>query len=546
MALFFMVSTLKAQSLEDAQKAVTAEQYQKAKSLFSNLVKIQPSPENYFYFGELYLQLGIVDSAKLAFQKGIAADLKGEFSLNYVGLGTVDLFAKNVVAAQSNFAKATASMKKKDYLEFIYIGIAYTFEPSRDLEKAFEWFNKALVLGEKDPLLHVAMGNAYKAQKKNSEAIADYQRALTLKDNLLAVEVNIAEIWTQAFNFELAETNLKAVLAKDSNFGPAYRVLAENYYRWASAFPNKRVELLPKAKDNYSKYLDLTDRSTESQYRYLIFLLNAGDYATLEKSATDFIASPAFKKDFILAKRFRGYAALENTHYAEAVVALNEFISVVEKDRLIPTDYLYLGKAYQSQKIDSLAIKNYVKGYELDTSNTEVLGTIAKTYFSSKNYNMASNYYEKLTKLPKNTYTDWFYLGYSNYFKYGNLLKAAVVDTAEVRKTLLKADSAFTYVAIKAKNADAYLYVARVESYLNPASDNVKVKDAFEKYIEITIAKPTITDRDKASLVEAYSFVGAFFIKTDKVKSKDYFEKALALAPDNQMLKDALAALKAS
>lgn len=546
MALFFMVSTLKAQSLEDAQKAVTAEQYQKAKSLFSNLVKIQPSPENYFYFGELYLQLGIVDSAKLAFQKGIAADLKGEFSLNYVGLGTVDLFAKNAVAAQANFAKATASMKKKDYLEFIYIGIAYTFEPSRDLEKAFEWFNKALVLGEKDPLLHVAMGNAYKAQKKNSEAIADYQRALTLKDNLLAVEVNIAEIWTQAFNFELAETNLKAVLAKDSNFGPAYRVLAENYYRWASAFPNKRVELLPKAKDNYSKYLDLTDRSTESQYRYLIFLLNAGDYATLEKSATDFIASPAFKKDFILAKRFRGYAALENTHYAEAVVALNEFISVVEKDRLIPTDYLYLGKAYQSQKIDSLAIKNYVKGYELDTSNTEVLGTIAKTYFSSKNYNMASNYYEKLTKLPKNTYTDWFYLGYSNYFKYGNLLKAAVVDTAEVRKTLLKADSAFTYVAIKAKNADAYLYVARVESYLNPASDNVKVKDAFEKYIEITIAKPTITDRDKASLVEAYSFVGAFFIKTDKVKSKDYFEKALALAPDNQMLKDALAALKAS
>ena len=546
MALFFMVSTLKAQSLEDAQKAVTAEQYQKAKSLFSNLVKIQPSPENYFYFGELYLQLGIVDSAKLAFQKGIAADLKGEFSLNYVGLGTVDLFAKNAVAAQANFAKATASMKKKDYLEFIYIGIAYTFEPSRDLEKAFEWFNKALVLGEKDPLLHVAMGNAYKAQKKNSEAIADYQRALTLKDNLLAVEVNIAEIWTQAFNFELAETNLKAVLAKDSNFGPAYRVLAENYYRWASAFPNKRVELLPKAKDNYSKYLDLTDRSTESQYRYLIFLLNAGDYATLEKSATDFIASPAFKKDFILAKRFRGYAALENTHYAEAVVALNEFISVVEKDRLIPTDYLYLGKAYQSQKIDSLAIKNYVKGYELDTSNTEVLGTIAKTYFSSKNYNMASNYYEKLTKLPKNTYTDWFYLGYSNYFKYGNLLKAAVVDTAEVRKTLLKADSAFTYVAIKAKNADAYLYVARVESYLNPASDNVKVKDAFEKYIEITIAKPTITDRDKASLVEAYSFVGAFFIKTDKVKSKDYFEKALTLAPDNQMLKDALAALKAS
>jgi len=545
-AIFFMVSATKAQSLEDAQKAITAEQYQKAKSLFSSLVKIQPTPENYFYFGELYLKLANPDSAKIAFQKGIEADIKGAYSLNYVGLGTVDLFGKNTSAAQANFTKATEMMKKKDYLEFIYIGVAYTFEPSRDLVKAFEWFNKAVVLGEKDPLLHVAMGNAYKAQKKNSEAIADYQRALTLKDNLLAVEVNIAEIWTQAFNFELAETNLKAVLAKDNNFGPAYRALAENYYRWASAFPAKKAELLPKAKDNYSRYLDLTDRSTESQYRYLIFLLNAGDYATLEKSAADFIAKPSFKTDYILAKRFRGYAAVENGHNPDAVTALNEFIASVAKDRLIPSDYLYLGKSYQNQKIDSLAIKNYVKGFELDTSNTEVLGTIAKTYFSSKNYAMASNYYEKLTKLPKNTYTDWFYFGYSNYFKYGNLLKAAVVDTAEVRKTLLKADSAFTYVAIKAKNADAYLYVARVESYLNPASDNVKVKEAFEKYIEITNAKLTITDRDKASLVESYSFIGAFFIKTDKVKSKEYFEKALALAPDNQMLKDALAALKAS
>src|SRR5690606_8377821 len=122
---------------------VNAEQYQKAKSLFANLVQNQPSPENYFYYGDLYLKLNMPDSAKAVFQKGMAADEKGKYKLNQIGLGTVDLFEKNPTAAQANFAKATEDMRRKDFEEFIYIGKAYTYEASRDLTKAFEWFEKA-------------------------------------------------------------------------------------------------------------------------------------------------------------------------------------------------------------------------------------------------------------------------------------------------------------------------------------------------------------------------------------------------------------------
>ncbi|MDA9554992.1 hypothetical protein N9R54_02040 [Pelobium sp.] len=534
-----------AQSLEDAKKAVRAEQFQKAKSIFGSLIKTQATAENYFNFGDLYLLLNQPDSAKIVFQKGLAVDPK--FTLNYVGLGAVDLFAKNSVSAQANFAKATEEMRKKDYLEYIYIGKAYTYEPSRDLTKAFEWFEKAKEYGEKEPELHIAMGNAYKAQRKNSEAVAEYQRAMNLKDNLLGVEVNIGEIWTQAYNFDLAESTIKAVIAKDPNFGPAYRALAENYYRWASAFPNRKSELLPKAKENYSKYLDLTDRSTDSQYRYLIFLLNAGDYVTLEKSATDFINQPNFNKEYILAKRFKGYAAVENNNNAAGIEALNDFINSVDKSRVIPDDYLYLGKAYQNDKKDSLAIVNYVKGYELDTTNTVVLGTIASTYFSSKKYDKASDYYAKITKLPKATLKDWFYLGFSNYFEYANLVRNKSTDETLLKSTLLEADSAFAYVAITAKtNIDSYLYLARVEYYLNPVTENAKVKDAYEQVVALTVAKTAQTDADKRNLVEAYSSLGAFYIKSDKAKSKEYFDKALVLDPNNQQIKDALAALKAS
>lgn len=550
LSLVVVGSALSAQSLDDALKAVNAEQYQKAKTIFNGLIKTQPTPINYFNFGELYLKLNNPDSAKIVFQKGIDADPKKDFSLNSVGLGTVDLFAKNPTAAQAKFDLLLAEKKKKDFLEYIYIGKAYTYEPSRDLVKAFDWFGKAKEYGEKEPILHIAMGDAFKAEKKNSEAIAEYQRALALKENLLGVEVNVGEIWTQAFNFELAETNLKAVIAKDANFGPAYRALAENYYRWGSAFISKRAELLPKAKDSYFKYLDLTDRSVESQYRYLIFLFNAGDYATLEKSASDFVKQPTYNKEYILARRFRGYAAVENKNNQAAIEALNLFIKerLVVGGKILPDDYLFLGKAYQNDKNDSLAIVNYEKGFALDSTNTEVLGTIASTYFTTKKYSKAAEYFNKIVKLPKATLKDWFYLGYSDYFEYAKLVRLNSTDTALLKKTLIEADSAFTYVAITAKtNVDSYLYLARVEYFLNPVSENEKVKDAYQQVVSITTTKTTEqTATDKRNLVEAYSSLGAFYIKNDKLKSREFFEKALALEPDNQQIKDALVALKAS
>ena len=537
-------SAVKAQSLEDAKKAVYAEQYQNAKAMFKNLTLTQPAnAENYFYFGDLYLNTNNPDSAKIVFQKGIAADPK--FTLNYVGLGAVNLFEKNPTAAQANFNLATAGMKKKDYKENIYIGKAYTYEASRDLPKAFQWFEKAKEMGEKDLELQIAMGNAYKVDKKNSDAVGAYQKAMNIQSNLPRVEVNIGEIWTQAYNFDLAESTLKGVIAKEPNFGPAYRALAENYYRWGSQFPNKRAELLPKAQANYSKYLDLTDRSAESRYRYLIFLLNAGDYATLETEASSFIMQyGTTNKDYALAQRFLGYAYVENGKSNDGAKYLKNFMSDVDAKRIISDDYLYLGKAYQNQKQDSLAIINFVKGYELDTANTQVLTSIAKSYFSSKKYGKASEYYRKLAALPKASYADKFYLGYADYFYYATeLANKSLKDPALTNRILLEADSAFTFVGEKAKNNDAYLYLARVEYYLDPTDAARKSANAYDKYIELTLLKPTQIPADKKNLIEAYSYNGGVYIKSDKSRAKDYFEKALALNPSDAKLKEALRAI---
>ena len=64
LSLVFIGSSVFAQSLADAKKAIDAEQLQKAKSMLKNLVVTQSTKdENYFYLGWVYIKEEDADSA---------------------------------------------------------------------------------------------------------------------------------------------------------------------------------------------------------------------------------------------------------------------------------------------------------------------------------------------------------------------------------------------------------------------------------------------------------------------------------------------------
>src|SRR5476651_2127126 len=93
-----------AQSLADAKKAIDAEQFQKAKGMLKNLTVTQPTKdENFFYLGWVYLKQDYADSAKVAFNQGLAANPKS--ALNVAGLGAIDLLDNNTSSASANFDK---------------------------------------------------------------------------------------------------------------------------------------------------------------------------------------------------------------------------------------------------------------------------------------------------------------------------------------------------------------------------------------------------------------------------------------------------------
>src|ERR1700710_2466175 len=107
LGLVLVGSSVFAQSLADAKKAIDAEQYQKAKSMLKNLTATQADKdENFFYIGWVYLKQDYVDSAKAAFNKGIAVNSRS--AMNMVGLGAVAHVEKDNSTATSDFNQAIA------------------------------------------------------------------------------------------------------------------------------------------------------------------------------------------------------------------------------------------------------------------------------------------------------------------------------------------------------------------------------------------------------------------------------------------------------
>ena len=542
--LLFMGSAVKAQSLDDAKKAINAEQYQKAKSMLKNLTVTEANKdENYFYLGWVYLLQDEADSAKLIFTKGIGVNAKS--SLNYVGLGAVALLDKDRSSATTDFNQAISYAPKKDTKPYVYIGRAYLLTPAgstvvtpANAQAAIDIITKGQTINPKDPELSIALGNAYLSQLRSSDAYTQYQNALSVDPKSAAAYVALGVISKYANNYDDAETQFKAAIAIDPNFGPAYREWAETDLRWGLTEP-KMGDKKTEAVDHYKKYLDLTDRSVESQMRYADFLIYAhdpADYQILQQVATDLSKSANTN---LKVYRYLGYAAYENKDYANGLKALNTWMTKADPKRIIPEDYLYLGRLQIATGNDSLGVQNLRKAYDLDSTQADVFEEIAKSDYANKKYIQAGDAYKTyIQKSHKATLNDYllealsYYKEYTTQY-YSKATPKPVPDTS----LLTKADTAFSYIQHKAAapvNIVA-LYQAREQDYKEPDRNTSKglAKPYYEQYIALTLAKPPVKDSDKPFLAEAYDYLGRYyeFVAKDEAKAKENYTQALANDP---------------
>jgi len=532
-----MGSSVFAQSLSDAKKAIDAEQYQQAKTILKKLVASQPAEAaNYFYLGNVYVKDDYLDSAKTIFSKGVSAD--NGFPLNYVGLGTIDLASKNAAAAKANFDKAISLASRKDNDPYIYAAKAYVEDKNYDA--ALPLLEKAKAMDEKDAEVYLALGDLYAGQNKNSEAYGAYRSAFDLDKNQLHAKIALGILVRKSKAYKESADEFNAILATNANYAPAYRELAETYYLYANEDRAQYDARIKEALQYYTKYLDLTDRSLESRMRYADFLILSKDYKALEQEAQA-MANAGQSNPRVY--RYLGYSSYENGNYPASIQALKDFMSKVEPARVIPLDYFYLGKA-QYKTGDTAALTTLTKAVNLDSTFAEEMSAWAGDAFKEKKYDVASKLYQLAVLGPKATLNDRFYIGYSFYFDYVTKQQNKLNPSNDL---LVQADSAFSYVNKYAPTfATAYLFRARTNRLLdddqNPKGLSVP---HYEKFIAVLSEKPeNLTDpKYKRDLADAYNNLGAFYIKSDPAKAKEYFGKTLNLDPTNSYASDVIKSL---
>jgi len=550
MALVFLGSSAFAQSLADAKKAIDDEQYQKAKSMLKNLTVTQADKdENFFYLGWVYLKQDYLDSAKAAFTKGIAVNANS--ALNYAGLGAVAHMVKDNATALTNFNQAITLAGKKNSTPFLYVGLAYLFPLSgssigpngpaiapADADAAIAVLNKGKLVNPKDAEILIATGDAYRSQLKSTDAYNNYSAALAIDPKSAAADVAEGVLWRFADNFTDSETQFQAALAIDPNYGPAYREWAETDLRWAYSDPSQHDVKIAAAADNYKKYITLTDYSVESQMRYADFLIDARDYVDLQKVTTDLSAA---KNSNLRVYRYLGYAAFENKDYPSGLNAMTKWVNEADPKRVIPRDYLYLGRLQIASKQDSLGVLSLRKALTLDTTQVDVIGEIAQSLYGLQKYKEAGDAYHLYSsRSPKAKLTDHFKEGFSYYEAYkGQVIKAQTDNTVKPDSTLLiLADSAFTYVERKLPkpNIQVAFFHANVKDFEEGDRNNIKglAKPYFELYIQLITDKGgTPDDQTKSNLADAYIYLGNYAQYKDKddAKALDFFNKAKDLEP---------------
>jgi predicted Zn-dependent protease len=534
-----------AQDVEQANKVIDAEQYEKAKGLLKSIIKAKPdNGRATFLLGNVYLKQNMPDSAKIYFNKGL--NLKDEGKLNSIGLGQLDLDAKNVAAAKSKFDAVMNDMRRRDFEEYIFIARAYMNSENPDYKKALEVLNLAKEKNENDAQVQLALGDAYYGNKDQNNAYVAYRNAYQADNSVIRAKMQLGVLLKGAKAYTEAVKAYNEVIALNPNYGPVYRELAETYYLWGNNEPSTYKENIKKALSFYEKYMSLTDYSLTSRMRHADFLILAKDFKALEVEANKMKEIAGVNPRIL---RYLGYSAYENGNIDAALKALKEYTSN-PSSKLIGLDYLFLGKAKLkkgmpegAKVVDSLelasAVIDFKKAIAIEPLASMNMNEIGKELYEAKLFGAAAAVFEISASNPesKNFLIDNFYLGNAIY--YNSTFQGAKPDKA----MLQKADTAFGNVLMASPaTIDALVFRARTNKLME--NDEMMAK-YYQEYVDAITAKGAEEiAKNKAKVIEAYNNIAAHYANFDKPKAKEYLNRTLTLDPENAYALEAIKLLK--
>lgn len=416
---------------------------------------------------------------------------------------------------------------KKDATVMVGIGRAY-FDV-QDLEKAQEYADMAIKRNKNCGDAYILSGDIQVLKDDGGAASALFEQAIYFEPKNPNGYRRYAQVNSKA-NPSAAVAKLEELKQQVPDY-PIGLISAEIFSKAGNL--EKAIE-----------YYNTVDKSKMEDYQladYALsyFLLGKFDNS-LEVSK---FGNEKFPKNPAL-NRISFFNLTNLKRYDEALVYADALFNKSDETKITDSDYLYYGHAYLGNNQYDEAVEMFQKSIENNANNKadkeDALKNIAEAYRKKGDYAKAIESYQTyLNSKSEQTANDIHTLA--------QMYMAEASDSthtdAEKKEFYDKADAVYADMAEKFKSvADfATLQRAHIGFALDPETKDGLAKPHYEKLADIILAKTEKDDKDNERLVEAYRYLGYFYLLQDnKTESDAYWKKILELDPNNATAKQAL------
>lgn len=252
-----------------------------------------------------------------------------------------------------------------------YSYLAEFYQETNQPAKAMETYQEILKIDPKNPMIHLALADYYKAKNDKESFFKEIKIAFEnpeldteTKLKILSSYYELSEE-NQTFNTQANEL-LSIMLKLHPTSSDAHSINADFLFR------DKKIK---EARNEYAIAikLDKSKFSTWTQLMYLESELN--DYTSLEAHSSE--AMELFPNQST-SYFFNGLSNIQLKKYDKAVLSLNDGIEFVyENNPLLLQFYSNLGEAYNNLKNYEKSDKAFENALKVDPDNTSVLNNYA-------------------------------------------------------------------------------------------------------------------------------------------------------------------------
>lgn len=428
-------------------------------------------------------------------------------------------FSNDIAKARLAYESVVANHKTAPMPVLTDVIRAFFSYKTKDPDYANTWI-RTLRKEIKTPsaTLEMLEGDFYAAQGDHGNALNFYNQVLDIEPKNSLAFYKKAVAYRRIRNFSAALSELESALKITPDFPNAVLEKAEVLFELKR--PDDGIAV-------YNDYFKMVPEDKIAHLQYGSALFASKKFEEAEKQADYVLQSDSGN---ISALKLKSYTSYELGRYEQGQLMLSNFLSKADTSIITSKDHEYMAYFYQKAGNDSLALESYKKALQYPGVRGELYSEVGNLMIKKAHYQDALNTYQAKLAVHKGSSAD--------YFNYGRA--ALAIDSFAL------ADSLFGKVTeMQPTWPNGFLMRANANAHLDPGSTEGRALPFYEKFIQLAETDTANAAKLKTGLLESYRYMGYYyFLNKDIPKSKSYWNKVLALDPNDKQAKDVLKQLK--